>query len=262
MKKRNITALFTAALLLTGCSGNKATEQSSAPTTSAVTSDTTASTTSSPESSIEEQISDSSAVSDIEEAYYPKSDGTLKSLKDQLTDKISDSVPADIIEVKNGEKGIYVSVSVDGIENISKFGNYILDTRAAFNEIFAEETVEKLDIFLFDGINIAMSYEHEAYKGKLSSVALIDDRRSGESKKTYIFSDDELFEIFPQARQHVSKQGIDDEKIKIYEEVMAELNAQFDRPESEIYEELAPKYGMTAAELEALVREVMSEIYS
>lgn len=256
MKKRNITALFTAALLLTGCSGNKATEQSSVPTTSAVTSDTTPGTTAAPELPTEEEISDT------EESYQPKSDGTLKKMKNQLTEKISDSVPADIIEVKNGEKGIYVSVSVDGIDNISKFGNYILDIRSAFSEIFDGETVEKLDIILFDGVNIALSYEQEAHKGKLSSVALIDDRRSGESKKTYIFSDDELFEIFPQARQHVSKQGIDDEKIKIYEEVMAELNAQFDRPESEIYEELAPKYGMTAAELEALVREVMEQIYS
>ena len=90
MKKRNISALLTAVLLLTGCSGNKTIEQSSAPTTSAVTSDTTPNTTTPPAPTAEAQISgteEPTAENTEREAYLQELLGEGKIVEDRINSK-------------------------------------------------------------------------------------------------------------------------------------------------------------------------------
>ncbi len=58
------------------------------------------------------------------------------------------------------------------------------------------------------------------------------------------------------------KSQLDKNDVAIYEEVMEILNDQYDRPEDEIFKELAPKYEMTAAELKQFIRDMMEKIYN
>jgi hypothetical protein len=48
---------------------------------------------------------------------------------------------------------------------------------------------------------------------------------------------------------------------KIYNEVIDRLNSEYDRPEDEILEEIAPNYGMSAAELKEFLNEFMEAYY-
>lgn len=268
MKRTILLTALAGTLLLTGCGSAPESTEPISSIESNVSEETTATTraeTTQPTSSTStttKATTKATTTAAPEEVIEPKTDDELETLYKDFAAKISGRVPYSELSVKNGKKGIFVTVSIDGLDRITYFGNYIVDSKAAFNEVFSDEYAEELDVVLFDGINIAAFFQNEGYKGKLSNIALIDDRHSGESKKTYISSDEEICKIFPATREHLGKQGVDDEKLKIYEDVMEILNENMDRPEDELLAELAPNYGMTADELKSLLQEVMLEIWN
>ena len=70
-----------------------------------------------------------------------------------------------------------------------------------------------------------------------------------------------MFSISPTSQQYVVKQSLNSEDVAMFEEVLKILNSDMNTPEDEIYERIAPNYGMSADELKAFMQKMLIEIY-
>lgn len=246
---RKYLSLFIAtAVLLTGCGKRNDTSKSSTETTSTTT------TTSTTSSSLPQDIVP-------ENTFEQKSATELAAYKSKIIKELDNSVPYSKITVDNKVSGVYLCVEIEGTKNITNFGNYIYEIRNAFEVVFEHEQTAGVDVLLMNGNDTYIKYYDIGEHGKTGVFCYVYDYRDGGIKSTRIETIDDLCSLFPALRQYIGKSDVDPNKLAVYEEVMAVLNEQYDRPEDEILEELAPKYGMSASDLKQLLRDVMSEIY-
>lgn len=88
------------------------------------------------------------------------------------------------------------------------------------------------------------------------------DSRSGKAEVKFTKTLDDLCAFFPTLRSEIDKSKMDEETVKIYEEVMEELNTRMNESEEKIFAELAPKYNMTPEELRDFISNTMAQVYS
>lgn len=145
---------------------------------------------------------------------------------------------------------IYITVTVSG-DDVTHFGDDIYTALKKAEDMFGEYEA-----------NIKMSGVELSFEGTLEAGTYINGR-SGTDKKTTIHSMGELAEIFPALKITLEAEGngVSAAERAMYNEVMDALNADWSRPESEIFEEIAPDYGMTAEELEAWMYAMMDKLY-
>jgi len=88
------------------------------------------------------------------------------------------------------------------------------------------------------------------------------DYRSGDASGSFVKTYDELLEKFPASKiENQEKERLSEDDLKIYNEVWAALDAEPNRPEEDIFEELAPRYGMTRSELKQFIWDAMEKVY-
>lgn len=97
---------------------------------------------------------------------------------------------------------------------------------------------------------------------KFGDYGSLIDSRSGETKTIIMNSLDDLCDFFPALSLEISESRISPDSMKIYDEVMNELCKRMNESEDKIYDDLAPKYGMTSAELRDFMFDTMVRIYS
>lgn len=177
---------------------------------------------------------------------------------------LSQKIPTLIVSVTRSATRFDLSVSLQTEAKVSDFGIYVLEVQAAYEAEFDEDLRGNFSVNLpIDGKNPSMirfsSDDYTEMSDTLSGT--LSDSRSGEVVSHDISSIDDLCEFFPATTIEIAKSEISDEDLAIYEEVMDILNEQMDRSEDEIFEEIAPNYGMTPEELKQFMRDVMEEIY-
>lgn len=166
------------------------------------------------------------------------------------------------VSVYSGCFDLSAYIGPDG--RINDFGIYILEVQEAFENEFAKEERGKFSVdLLMDGTDPPLFYfisnDYDETEILLSGKIL--DDRSGDLVSHKISGVESLCELFPATSIYIAKKEIDANDLRIYEEVMEILNNQFDRPEDEIIEELAPNYGMTASELKQFLFDTMEKIF-
>jgi hypothetical protein len=181
----------------------------------------------------------------------------LQTIEDNIAAQFFRKIPYNDVLVSHKD-GVYnLTVFMSGSEYITDFGEYIIISKEIFESEFVSSERGKLYITLFDD-----NGEHMiAYSTSSSNYGLIIDGRSGESEIISLKDIDDLYEIFPAASIYANKSELDENDIAIYEEVWSVLETEYDRPEDEIFEEMAPKYGMTAEELHQFMLDMMDKIY-
>lgn len=190
-------------------------------------------------------------------------DPALQIYEDDLAGRLQDAVPYKSITVTCDVDKFSIGVVVEGRENITNFGDYIIEVNSAFDAIFDTAQRRNVSIVLSDNGNDVMAYfNHDIGTNHAGAYGIIADRRKGTSEYTPLESADDLCDIFPATYSTIKKDGINTDDLQIYEETMRILEEQYNRPESEILEELAPKYNLTTEELKQLIERVMEQIYS
>lgn len=230
MKKGLIVATALAALLLSGCGNNAG--DSATPTPPP-----TETSSSEPSYSLE---------------------------KNRLYAILQKTIPDPVINIRENDGCVDLEVLIMDSDDVVDFGTYVLETKAAFEAVFAEEERGSYDVLMSVGGDSSSSLYFSSKSYSESSGELCGrytDTRSGSAEIVNIDSDEDLFAIFPKARTESSKSQLDQDDVAKYNAVMDALNAEPNRPESEIFAELAPQYGMTGDELKQFMRDMMGKIY-
>ena len=183
-------------------------------------------------------------------------DAEESEIKESLLKSLPNDYPISDIEVMSySDTGnVRFSFHLKNGTSPTYFGQYVIAARDALNAIHSDPArftvivnTDRNDfMFLFDS--------------EPGEYGTLTDYRSGEPKITELNSDDDLASLFPALKIYFSEQNIDEERLSIYREVMEALN-DTSRTEEEIFEEMAPNYGMTADELKGFMLEVMDEIF-
>ena len=178
------------------------------------------------------------------------------SLQEDLATEIGESIPYEYLTVKQAidTKKYNVTLGIYNASEITNMASYIenlLDARDAVMDpsirgrVFFEQCYE-------DGaLMLSFRTTHEGF-GELV------DSRSGKSTVEKFDSFEEMTAAFPAytVQQEITS-GESEEDIAIYNEVMKALNAEPNRPEEEIFVELAPTYGMTSEELKEFMLDII-----
>lgn len=184
----------------------------------------------------------------------PSPTPTSEPIDEDATMSIRNALPyyaeCDFKRDDDGDVAVTVKISSD---EISKYGELIYKTLKTIDAKFSEYNAT---ILFWSNKDIPISY-----RGTLSS-GFFNDKRSGEMKVTSISSPEDLVAFFPTLRflLNAEENGVSIEEYDRYNAVIDALN-DTSRTEQDILEEIAPKYGMTAAELEAWMYEMMDKIY-
>lgn len=91
---------------------------------------------------------------------------------------------------------------------------------------------------------------------------LINNRPEKPVVTTYNTWDDVVSDFPALGIYMAENETLSENDLRIYNEVWEVLDAYPDRSEEDIYEELAPNYGMTAEELESFIFDCMVKVYS
>lgn len=230
MKKTFIIVAVFTALLLSGCENH--TNNSSAPTPTPT------------------------ETSSLEPSYSLE--------KNRLYAILEKTIPDPVITVRENDGYIDLEVLIMDSDDVVDFGTYVLETKAAFETVFAEGERGSYDVLMSVGGDSSSPLYFSSKNYSESNGALCGmytDARSDNAKIVNINSEEDLFAIFPKARIEASKSQLNQEDVAKYNEVMDALNAEPNRPENEIFAEIAPKYGMTGDELQQFMRDMMGKIY-
>ena len=191
----------------------------------------------------------------------PTKDPDVKAYEKELADKIYSSLPFPArVSVKKSDDRTSVSIS-PMTSNVTYFGDRVYDTIAVCDEIFGEEvySFSLMDLDLKTGNSLLFGYD----SGK-EGIGTFSDDRSGTLKRYECKTFDDLAEFFPALRIHIAEEEVAEdsqEDIALYRYVMDRLDAEPNRPEEEIFAEIAPEYGITADELKQFIFEMMEKIY-
>lgn len=183
---------------------------------------------------------------------------------DIISSELSQKVPISSLYVSEDAGCFYLSVLIGSEGKVSDFGIYVLEVQEAFENQFAEEERGNFHVQLkiSKSNQNLIDFQSDDYTDTTVSISgLLLDTRSGENCFKKISDVEALCELFPATSIYIGKRKIDANDLRIYEEVMEILNKQFDRPEDELLEELAPNYGMTASELKQFLKDTMAQIY-
>ena len=154
------------------------------------------------------------------------------------------------------------SVSVfntcDGLtaDIIQQMGETIYYAKEYCDSTFDEYS---LDVAIHDEKNESFPLGWTSGNG---DYGFILDSRSGKAEVKFTKTLDDLCAFFPTLRSEINKSKMDEDAVKIYEEVMKELNRRMDESEEKIFAELAPKYDMTPEELRDFISDTMAQVYS
>lgn len=143
-------------------------------------------------------------------------------------------------------------------QDITYFGNAVIEGRAVCKDVFENEPYSFSVWWRNDKLELEMSF----VGASVDLYGLLVDRRSGEDKYTYLKNEADLVEIFPASREYTNRLDLDPDDLAIYDAVWEVLNEDYNRPENEILEELAPQYDMTAEELKQFMRDMMEKVLS
>lgn len=130
-----------------------------------------------------------------------------------------------------------------------------------FSKDYCDSTFDDCDLHVYiketksNGVVLSWSCDGEDY-------GFIIDKRSGKAEVKFTKTLDDLCAFFPTLRSEINKSKMDEETVKIYEEVMEELNTRMNESEEKIFAELAPKYNMTPEELRDFISNTMAQVYS
>ena len=183
-------------------------------------------------------------------------DHNLETHESSIISVLESDIPSPFVTISYKDDRYNISVILKNPDDIAFFGNYIIATIDAFESEFI--TTDRGNI----AVNLicdkwAVSYFRYCDE---DGFGVVFDDRSGSLETTYLKNVDDLFDIFPSAADYESKSDLYKNDVEIYDEVWSVLQEQYDRPETEIYEELAPRYGMTADELSDFMLDMLKKI--
>lgn len=190
-------------------------------------------------------------------------DPELQQREDNVIILLDGSIPYTSVVISGTGETLNMSIVIEGADHITDFGNYVIDGIAAYEAEFTENERGNLLIALHyeSGEDMVAFSTCDIGEGTAGDYGLLRDARSGSAKYMALDTAEDLYAEFPVAAQHAAKNELDQNDVRIYNEVMDVLEAQYNRPEDEIYEEMAPLYGMTASELKQFIFIMMDKIY-
>lgn len=174
-------------------------------------------------------------------------------IKEYLDANYIDS--SDILVYLNSNDVLTIAITYEDYD-LTFWGNAIFDVKNMCDELVGLDDY-RLSLCLKQGGEIAMMFHNS-----IGAYGNITDHQSDEGSITIVNSVDDLIGAFPASLLHIKGQQLDQNDMKIYNEVMAALDADYLTPEDEIYSSLAPEYGMTPDELKAFMDNMLEQIYS
>lgn len=157
------------------------------------------------------------------------------------------------VSLEDDYNGLCVAVYLDLLE-LSNFGGYVYITTQYYSEILKDMGIKSIRVYCGE-------VSFVTYEGPLDIIGILFDGRSGEMKSVHIVSYDELANKFPRLRHVIAAEKLDPEDVKMFEEIMAILDKNTDRPDEEVFAEISPNYGMTAEELRVWMLEMIDKRY-
>lgn len=223
MKKCFILLMFLAMLIVSGCGAKVENVPDPSPTSSAI----------------------------------PDGDGLQNDFSSEIT-RLKALMPSDSkVNISDSEDGIVVTVTINGEGQIPYLGNYFYDVKNECDTLFDAKYYLQMMLANEGHFLLHWNYPFENY-----AWGRLNDKRSGSDNETYFNSLEDVYGVFPALQAHVSgENNLNSTERQIFNEVSAALDAQPDRAEEEIFEEMAPKYGMTADELRQFMFDMMDKIY-
>lgn len=168
---------------------------------------------------------------------------------------LQDKVPyADISLSFSPEPAL--SVDLNNSASITHFGSYIYYLVQETDKVL--DTQLDLTMTLYNIRNEPV----QIYRSSETGYGRIMDYRDG-SKRIFEIKDlDALIGMYPAMTTVGIGSAVSEENLLIYNQVMDFINSDFTKPEDDLLAEIAPKYGMTMAELKQFLKDIMKKIYS
>lgn len=190
-------------------------------------------------------------------------DPALQVIEENIISRLNGDIPYSEVVVSRKDEIFGLSITIKGSDYITDFGNFVISAKSAFEKEFPAAERERLIVALMDddGKDMAAFSTFPIGENVAGDYGLFRDARSGSAKYTQIKNEGELCDLFPATSFYISKSTLDPNDIKIYDEVWEVLDAQYNRPEEEIFNELAPRYDMTAEELKQFISDMTEKIY-
>ena len=183
-----------------------------------------------------------------------KYDGLVETIKAVLPDK----------STVKAEKGGWLSVTVNIPDSVdfSQFGTIVYRVIEASREALSSEGSYDLRINKLDSKGNTTYYTRSSESANYCKI--FDCRKDpNKPKETVCKTVDDLAAEFPALQIRLKEErNLTREELAIYDAVMAALDAEPNKEESEIFAELAPSFDMTGESLAAYVNELMSKAYS
>ncbi len=164
------------------------------------------------------------------------------------------SIPVLFADILGKEKnGILVVLRPS--TDITNFGTYVYYCIDLLSENYT--SIGTIDVVLRDNDNNTIFH----FMNLGAAYGTLFDSRSGKEVSYKLKNLDDLMSLFPAMYSLGIGSSVSASDLKIYNEVFAYLDKYPNRPESELIEEIAPTYNMTADELHAFLRQVMDALY-
>lgn len=184
---------------------------------------------------------------------------SVEDIESAIKEAVGSSIPYSYLTVKTTDKGrLDISADICDSSEITYFATYVDALLNACSQNVDMTIVHKITLNQCDkdGRTEVIFRTVEEGFGELI------DWRSGEAELQSIASLDDLMDLYPASKVVQSeKENLTDSELKIYNEVWSALDTEPSRPEEEIFEELAPNYGMTGSELRDFMMNAMEKVY-
>lgn len=168
---------------------------------------------------------------------------------------LQDKVPyADISLSFSPEPAL--SVDLNNSASITHFGSYIYYLVQETDKVL--DTQLDLTMTLYNIRNEPV----QIYRSSETGYGRIMDYRDGSERIFDIKDLDALIGMYPAMTTVGIGSAVSEENLLIYNQVMDFINSDFTKPEDDLLAEIAPKYGMTMAELKQFLKDIMKKIYS
>lgn len=191
----------------------------------------------------------------------PTKSPEIEAYEHNLSDKISNALSfAASVSVSHGDDRDEITIR-PAVSDVTHFGDRVYDSIIACDEVLAESAYTLYLMDLNTATGKMLSFHH--YNDKDEFGTFFDDR-SSPTKISKCSTADDLVAFFPALRTHISELEVaqeSPEEMAIYKYVMDRLDAEPDRDEMDLFEEIAPEYGMTAEELKQFMLEMMEKVY-
>lgn len=197
------------------------------------------------------------------EAIIQKANEAVQSRENNTSNSLFKKVPRFSLNVTVSNDRYDLNVDVLGADNISHFGNFAVEAKHAFEEEFSDQERGELTISLLDekkGIMVGFSTSNNDENAD-EKYGVYCNYRVTPWEIVALDSVEDLCKIFPATSQYIAKGQLDPADVAIYDEVQAVLEEEYLLSEDEVFEEIAPQYGMTADELKTFMNEMIEKIF-